>query len=86
MSDTIQNSSKRRLSDTQLIALSSAPQREDGAVSLPDRIKGAAAVNLVASLIAKGLVREGPCGWRPLHPFGGRGSRKGRSNRRVGPE
>jgi hypothetical protein len=58
MSDVNENSRKLRLSDTQLIALSSASQREDGAVSLPDRIKGAAAVNLVASLIAKGLVRE----------------------------
>jgi Protein of unknown function (DUF3489) len=58
MSDVNENFRKPRLSDTQLIALSSASQREDGAVSLPDRIKGAAAINLVASLIAKGLVRE----------------------------
>jgi hypothetical protein len=58
MSDVNDNSRKLRLSDTQLIALSIASQREDGAVSLPDRIKGAAAVNLVASLVAKGLVRE----------------------------
>jgi hypothetical protein len=58
MSDVNDNSRKLRLSDTQLIALSVASQREDGAVSLPDRIKGAAAVNLIASLAAKGLVHE----------------------------
>jgi len=33
MSDANENSRKLRLSDTQLIALSSASQREDGAVS-----------------------------------------------------
>jgi hypothetical protein len=58
MSDVNDNPRKLRLSDTQLIALSIASQREDGAVTLPDRIKGAAAVNLIASLVAKGLVRE----------------------------
>jgi len=32
-----------KLTDTQLIALSGAAQRQDGAVSLPERIKGMAA-------------------------------------------
>jgi len=58
MPEPNKTSIKRRLSDTQLIALSSASQREDGAVTLPDRIKGAAAVNLISSLVAKGLVCE----------------------------
>ena len=60
MPEPNKSSIKRRLSDTQLIALSSASQREDGAVTLPDRIKGAAAANLISSLVAKGLVCETP--------------------------
>lgn len=58
MSEPNKTSINLRLSDTQLIALSSTSQREDGAVTLPDRIKGAAAVNLIRSLVAKGLVCE----------------------------
>jgi hypothetical protein len=42
MSEPNKTSIKLQLSDTQLIALSSTSQREDGAVTLPDRIKGAA--------------------------------------------
>jgi hypothetical protein len=60
MSEPNKTSIKLRLSDTQLIALSSTSQREGGAVTLPDRIKGAAAVNLISSLVAKGLVCETP--------------------------
>jgi hypothetical protein len=60
MSEPNKTSIKLRLSDTQLIALSSTSQREDGAITLPDRIKGAAAVNLIGSLVAKGLVCETP--------------------------
>jgi hypothetical protein len=58
MSNVNVKSRELRLTDTQLIALSMASQREDGAVSFPERIKGAAAVNLAASLLAKGLVVE----------------------------
>jgi hypothetical protein len=58
MSEPNKTSIKLQLSDTQLIALSSTSQREDGAVTLPDRIKGAAAVNLIRSLVARGLVCE----------------------------
>jgi hypothetical protein len=58
MSKPDDNPVKIRLSDTQLIALSSASQREDGAIELPDRIKGAASVKLVTSLTEKGLARE----------------------------
>jgi hypothetical protein len=35
--------SDTKLTDTQLIALSGATQRQDGVVSLPDRVKGMAA-------------------------------------------
>ncbi len=58
MSKPDNNHVKLRLSDTQLIALSNASQRQDGAIELPDRIKGAAAVKLVTSLTEKGLARE----------------------------
>ena len=47
-----------KLTDTQLIALSGAVQRQDGAVSLPERIKGMAAQKLATSLMDKGIVRE----------------------------
>ena len=47
-----------KLTDTQLIALSGAAQRQDGAVSLPERIKGMAAQKLATSLMDKGIVRE----------------------------
>ncbi len=47
-----------KLTDTQLIALSGATQRQDGAVSLPERVKGMAARKLAASLVDKGFVRE----------------------------
>ena len=43
---------------TVIIALSGATQRQDGAVSLPDRIKGIAAQKLATSLMDKGFVRE----------------------------
>jgi hypothetical protein len=47
-----------KLSDTQLVALSTATQRDDGAVVLPDRLKGGAAVKVIKPLLAKGLVKE----------------------------
>jgi hypothetical protein len=47
-----------KLTDTRLIALSGATQRQDGAVSLPDRIKGMATQKLATSLMDKGFVRE----------------------------
>ncbi|MGA2795119.1 MAG: DUF3489 domain-containing protein [Roseiarcus sp.] len=58
MSKPGNNPVKIRLSDTQLIALSNASQRRDGAIELPDRIKGAATVKLVTALTEKGLARE----------------------------
>jgi hypothetical protein len=47
-----------RLSDTQLIALSGAAQREDGVIAVYDRLKGAAAQKFMSTLIEKGLARE----------------------------
>lgn len=48
-----------KLSDTQLVILSAACQREGRRVlPLPDRLKGGAAAKVVESLLAKGLVRE----------------------------
>lgn len=48
-----------KLSDTQLVILTAACQRDDRLVlPLPDRLKGGAATKVVGSLIAKGLIRE----------------------------
>lgn len=46
------------LTVAQAAVLQAAASRQDGAVILPARLKGRAASTLVASLIAKGLVRE----------------------------
>jgi hypothetical protein len=48
-----------KLSDTQLVILSAASQRDGRLVlPLPDRIKGGAAAKVVDSLLAKGLIEE----------------------------
>lgn len=48
-----------KLSDTQLVILTKACQREGRLVlPLPDRLKGGAAAKVVESLLAKGLVEE----------------------------
>lgn len=48
-----------KLSDTQLVILTAACQRDDRLVlPLPDRLKGGAAAKVVGSLIAKGLIEE----------------------------
>lgn len=47
-----------QLTDTQLIILSTAAQREDGGVILPERLKGSAAQKTVARLLALGLIEE----------------------------
>ena len=48
-----------KLSDTQLVILNAACQRDDGRVlPLPDRLKGGAAAKVVDSLIARNLVTE----------------------------
>ena len=47
-----------KLTDTQLVTLSAASQREDRGVVLPPNLKGGAAQKLVAKLIELGLVEE----------------------------
>lgn len=48
-----------KLSDTQLVILSTACQRDDRmALPLPDRLKGGAAKKVIESLVAKGLIEE----------------------------
>jgi Protein of unknown function (DUF3489) len=47
-----------KLTDTQLIILSSAAQRRDHGVLLPERLKGQAARNTVERLISRGLIEE----------------------------
>jgi hypothetical protein len=47
-----------KLTDTQLTILSSAAQRHDYGVLLPERLKGQAARNTVERLISRGLVEE----------------------------
>ena len=49
-----------RLSDTQLIILSSAAQREDGLAVLPETLKGGAAKAAVTKLLGLGFVKEVP--------------------------
>jgi hypothetical protein len=49
---------KSTLTDTQLIILSSASQREDRFAILPEMLKGAAAQKVVATLIASGFLKE----------------------------
>ncbi len=47
-----------KLTDTQLIVLSKAAQRGDGAADLPDRMNKAAAARVGASLVVRKLMRE----------------------------
>src|SRR5829696_4501964 len=47
-----------KLTDTQLVILSSAAQRQDHGLVLPERLKGQAARNTVERLISRGLVEE----------------------------
>ncbi|HEV7253376.1 MAG TPA: DUF3489 domain-containing protein [Mesorhizobium sp.] len=49
-----------KLSDTQLVVLSQAAQREDGLIILPDRLKGGAAEKLLTALEAKELIESQP--------------------------
>jgi hypothetical protein len=47
-----------KLTDTQLVILSAAAQRDDHVVVLPKGLKGGAATKVVKTLIAKGLIKE----------------------------
>jgi uncharacterized protein DUF3489 len=56
-----------KLSDTQLIVLSKAAQRDDHAVEVPARLKGNAGRNLITKLLSDGLIEEVPArGTRPV--------------------
>jgi hypothetical protein len=46
------------LTDTQLVLLSSASQREDHLVTLPSNLKGGAAKKVVDELLSLGFVKE----------------------------
>ena len=47
-----------KLTDTQLLTLSAAAQREDRCIAAPPNLKGAAAQKFAAKLVAAGLVEE----------------------------
>jgi hypothetical protein len=47
-----------KLSDTQLVMLSAAAQREDRCLAAPPSLKGAAVQKIAAKLIALGLAQE----------------------------
>src|ERR1700716_225911 len=47
-----------KLTDTQLIVLSSAAQHDEGLATRPANLNAAAAMKVASSLIDKGLVRE----------------------------
>ena len=47
-----------KLSDTQLVMLSAAAQRDDRCLTLPEKLKGGAAHKVATKLIAAGLVEE----------------------------
>jgi hypothetical protein len=51
-------STSTKLTDAQLIVLSSAAQREDGGATLPDSMTEKAAQKLAAMLVERGLLRE----------------------------
>src|SRR5947209_20524068 len=55
---TARKSTSTKLTDTQLIVLSHAAQREDGAATLPDGMTEKAAQKLAATLVEKTLVRK----------------------------
>jgi hypothetical protein len=48
----------QKLTDTQLIVLSNAAAREDGAAVIPERMNRAAAARVSSSLVARKLMRE----------------------------
>ncbi|MCC2653979.1 MAG: uncharacterized protein K0Q60_4145 [Microvirga sp.] len=74
-----------KLTDTQLIILSSASQREDGLAVLPEKLKGGAAKKVVIKLLDQGLLKEvrgkrGEPHWRVdenEHPIGLKLTRSG---------
>jgi hypothetical protein len=55
------------LTDTQLVLLSAASQREDGLLVQPDRLKGGAVRVVANKIIAAGLAAETPVGAEEPH-------------------
>jgi hypothetical protein len=53
-----QEKNMAKLTDTQLIVLSKAARREDGAADVPERMNKAAAAKVGASLVVRRLMRE----------------------------
>jgi len=49
-----------KLTDTQLVILSAASQREDRGIELPPNLKGGAAQKVVSKLLGEGLLEEVP--------------------------
>ena len=47
-----------KLTDTQLLMLSAAAQREDRCIAAPPKLKGAAAQKFATRLVAAGLAKE----------------------------
>ncbi|HEV7693433.1 MAG TPA: DUF3489 domain-containing protein [Hyphomonadaceae bacterium] len=47
-----------KLTDTQLVLLSAASQRDDRAIEIPENLKGGATQKVVAKLLTEGLVEE----------------------------
>ena len=52
------NANTPKLTDTQLVILSTAAQRDDGVAVLPDRLKGGAAKAVVGKLLALEFLKE----------------------------
>jgi hypothetical protein len=52
--------SPNNLTDAQLVLLSAAAQREDGAIKLAPNLKGGAADKVVGTLLTQGLIEEIP--------------------------
>jgi hypothetical protein len=50
-----------KLTDTQLVLLSAASQREDRAVEFAANLKGAASYKVVRKLLGEGLIEESWC-------------------------
>src|SRR5216684_7336172 len=49
-----------KLTDTQLVPLSAAAQRQDGAIELGPKLKGSASRKVVGRLLSEGLIEEIP--------------------------
>src|SRR5436305_208985 len=55
---SMRNKAMTKLTDTQLIVLSSAAKHDEGLASRPASLNAAAAMKVASSLIGKGLMRE----------------------------